>query len=140
VCWAGLDGATYHPLNLTSEPIFPPFLMTHPPRSAHYVGDTIDWCVRLTVQFPPHSTLDTDLLYVCRAPFRYKPTTLKAALALKAKHPEAQILAGNTRLVNKKLQPTVVISVGLVLSTFHTNQPTIGMCHVSILISSAGGG
>jgi hypothetical protein len=46
-------------------------------------------------------------------------------------------------LVNKKLQPTVVISVGLVLSTFHTCPPHTapsGMCHVSILISSAGGG
>jgi len=81
----GLDGAKLSPFNLSLEPIFPPYLMTHSPSNLHLKGDVIDF---------------------------YRPTTLKGFLELRLKYPSATILSGNTRrLTTSPATPTTLISV-----------------------------
>jgi xanthine dehydrogenase/oxidase len=55
-----------------SEPIFPPFLKTHPvPASLHIVGKNVTW---------------------------YRPTSLRELLALKAANPAAKLIGGNSEI------------------------------------------
>nr|AOE43260.1 xanthine dehydrogenase [Coremiostelium polycephalum] len=59
------------PLDLTSEPIFPPFLMSFENPSLKFVGDRVTW---------------------------YTPTTLNELLTLKSQNQNAKIIVGNTEV------------------------------------------
>jgi len=39
----GLDGGKLNPFDLASEPIFPPYLMTHPPSDLRVKGDVMEF-------------------------------------------------------------------------------------------------
>lgn len=54
-----------------SEPVFPAALMLEPPSAVSIVGETVTW---------------------------HCPTSLPELLRLKAEHPEARIVAGNTEV------------------------------------------
>ena len=58
----------------TSEPVFPAALMLAKPPAVSIVGETVTW---------------------------HCPTSLRELLSLKAKHPEARIVAGNTEVMEE---------------------------------------
>ena len=79
----------------TSEPVFPAALMLAKPSAVSIVGETVTW---------------------------HSPTSLPELLALKANHPEARIVAGNTEVTyciyvdrRKENGPRVGLGVSLIV-------------------------
>lgn len=69
---AGRFSERYADRSATSEPVFPAELMLSRPSAVSIVGETVTW---------------------------HSPTSLSGLLALKAAHPDARIVAGNTEVI-----------------------------------------
>eukprot|EP01087_Luapelamoeba_hula_P011226 TRINITY_DN3023_c0_g1_i3.p1 TRINITY_DN3023_c0_g1~~TRINITY_DN3023_c0_g1_i3.p1 ORF type:complete len:1326 (+),score=239.00 TRINITY_DN3023_c0_g1_i3:151-4128(+) len=84
----GLDGAKLHPLDLSSEKIFPPYLLTHAPSPFKASGDVVTF---------------------------YAPRSLSGVVKLAQENPNAVFVSGNSRkLVAVARQPTTFISLSSV--------------------------